>query len=45
MNQSTFLGHKGGLKIVSKAHRVTEGKVEEQDLLGSIEVLAGLPFD
>ncbi len=45
MDQSTFLGHKGGFQIVEKAHRVAEGKVEEQDLSGSIEVLAGLPFD
>jgi hypothetical protein len=45
MNQSTFLGHKGGFEIVSKAHRVTEGKIEEQDLSSSIEVLAGLPFN
>jgi hypothetical protein len=45
MNQSTFLGHKGGLEIVSKAHRITEGKIEEQDLSSSIEVLAGLPFN
>ena len=45
MDQSTFLGHKGGIEIVSKAHRVTEGEIEEQDLLGGIEVLAELPFD
>jgi hypothetical protein len=45
MNQSTFLRHKGGLEIVSKANHVTEGKIEEQDLSGGIEVLAGLPFD
>jgi hypothetical protein len=45
MNQSTFLGHEGGLEIVSKAHPVTEGEIEEQDLLGGIEVLAGLPFN
>ncbi len=45
MNQLTFLGHKGGLEIVSKAHRVTEGKIEEQDLLGGIKMLVGLPFD
>ncbi len=45
MNQSTFLSHKGGLEIVSKAHRVTEEKILEQDLSGGIEVLAGLPFN
>ena len=45
MNQLTFLGHKGGLEIVSKAHRVTEGKIEEQDLSGGIKVLAGFPFN
>ncbi len=45
MNQATFLGHKGGLDIVPKAHCITEGKIEEKDLSGGIEVLARSPFD
>ncbi len=36
VDQAAFLGHEGGLEIVPEAHRIAEGKIEENNISGGI---------
>ncbi len=45
VDQVAFLGDEGSLEVVPEAHRIAEGKVEENNISGGVEMLTGLPFN
>ena len=45
VDKSTFLTDKSLLDVVPEAHCIAEGKIEEDDVSGSIQVLTRLQFD
>jgi hypothetical protein len=45
VDKLTFLTGMSCLDVVPEAHRIAEGKIEEDDVSGSIQVLTRLQFD
>jgi len=44
VDKAAFLSNEGSLEVVPEAHRIAEGDVKQNNILGGVEMLTGLPF-